>query len=69
MSKGITNSMEMDQPFYVRRKPDPIPFSKFLFNSEAGTVMGRTGSSWGKDRLCVWVIINERISRCGEEIS
>jgi hypothetical protein len=40
--------MEMDQPFYVRKKPDPIPFSKFMWNSDKGTVMGRTGSSWGK---------------------
>lgn len=46
MSKG--NTMDMDEPFYVRRKPDPIPFSKFLFNRDNGTVMGRTGSSWGK---------------------
>ena len=48
MSKGITNSMEMEQPFYVRRKPDPVPFSKFLYNSEKGTVLGRTAGSWGK---------------------
>lgn len=48
MSKGITNLMEMEEPFYVRRKPDPIPFSKFLFNSEKRTVLGRTGTSWGK---------------------
>lgn len=56
MSKGITNSMEMDQPFYVRRKAEPVPFTKFLFNSEEGTVMGRTGSSWGKKS--VWVNFN-----------
>lgn len=48
MSKGISNSMEMEEPFYVRRKPDPIPFRKFLYNSEKGTVMGRNGTSWGK---------------------
>ncbi|KAG5680840.1 hypothetical protein PVAND_010321 [Polypedilum vanderplanki] len=48
MSKGITNSLEMDEPFYVRRKPDPIPFSKFLYNSDKGTVMGRNGQSWAK---------------------
>lgn len=48
MSKGITNEMDMDQPFYVRKKPDPVPFHKFLYNSEKGTVLGRTGSSWGK---------------------
>lgn len=50
MSKGITNSMEIDQPFYVRRRPDPVPFTKFLYNSEKGTVMGRTASSWGKNK-------------------
>lgn len=48
MSKGITNSMEMQEPFYVRRRPDPIPLRKFLYNKEKGTVMGRTGVSWGK---------------------
>lgn len=48
MSKGLTNSMEMEQPFYVRKKPDPIPFSKFLYNSDEGTVLGRSGSSWAK---------------------
>lgn len=48
MSKGMTNSMEMNEPFYVRRRPDPIPFSKFLYNSDKGTVMGRTGQSWAK---------------------
>jgi hypothetical protein len=52
MSKGITNNMEMDEPFYVRRKPDPVPFSKFLYNKEKGTVMGRSGTSWGENYLC-----------------
>jgi Sodium / potassium ATPase beta chain len=47
MSKG-KGAMEAEEPFYVRRKPDPVPFSKFLYNSDKGTVMGRTGSSWGK---------------------
>jgi sodium/potassium-transporting ATPase subunit beta len=31
-----------------RRRPDPIPFSQFLYNSEKGTVLGRTASSWAK---------------------
>lgn len=31
-----------------RRKPDPIPFSKRIYNSEKGTFLGRTGTSWGK---------------------
>lgn len=53
MSKGITNSMEMEEPFYVRRKPDPIPLRKFLYNSEKGTVMGRTGMSWGKQMFAL----------------
>lgn len=50
MSKGITNNMEMEEPFYVRRKPDPVPFSKFLYNKDKGTVLGRTGVSWGKQK-------------------
>jgi len=40
--------MEMEEPFYVRRKPDPVPFSKFLYNKDKGTVLGRTGVSWAK---------------------
>lgn len=55
MSKGITNSLEMEEPFYVRRKPDPVPFSKFLYNSDKGTVMGRTGPSWGKHLDTVFI--------------
>lgn len=51
MNKGTSHSSEVDQPFYVRRKPDPIPFSKYLYNSEKGTVLGRTGMSWGKNRV------------------
>lgn len=51
MSKGITNNMEMEEPFYVRRKPDPVPFSKFLYNKDKGTVLGRTGVSWGKQNF------------------
>ncbi|ETN68030.1 hypothetical protein AND_000136 [Anopheles darlingi] len=33
---------------HVRMKPEPIPFSKFLFNSQNGTVLGRGAGSWGK---------------------
>lgn len=38
-----------------RRRPDPIPFSQFLYNSEKGTVLGRTGSSWGKE--CILIVV------------
>lgn len=48
MSKNVGHNMEMEEPFYVRKKPEPIPFSKFMYNSEKGTVMGRTAGSWGK---------------------
>lgn len=44
----MTMSVESDEPFYVRRRPDPVPFTQFLYNSEKGTVMGRTAVSWGK---------------------
>ncbi|CRK99800.1 CLUMA_CG013108, isoform A [Clunio marinus] len=43
-----TNSMEMEQPFYVRQRPAPIPFHQFLYDSNKNTVLGRTGSSWAK---------------------
>ncbi|XP_050101378.1 sodium/potassium-transporting ATPase subunit beta-2-like [Anopheles aquasalis] len=33
---------------HVRMKPEPVPFSKFLFNSQNGTVLGRTAGSWAK---------------------
>lgn len=39
------------EAFFVRSKPDPIPFSKFLYNSNEGTVLGRTAMSWGKCSL------------------
>lgn len=64
MSKGISKTVEDEEPFYVRRKPDPVPFSKFLYNSDKGTIMGRTGGSWGKYILCIRMTIisvtNER---------
>lgn len=31
-----------------RRKPEAVPFHKFVYNSRDGTVLGRTGSSWAK---------------------
>lgn len=45
------------EAFFMRSKPDPIPFSKFLYNSNEGTVLGRTGMSWGK-RFFFWAYIN-----------
>lgn len=32
-----------------RRRPDPIPLSKRIYNSEKGTFLGRTATSWGKN--------------------
>lgn len=46
--KAPTSPIVEEDQFFVRRKPDPIPFHKFLFNSREGTVLGRTGASWGK---------------------
>lgn len=66
MSKGMTHSMEPEEPFYVRRRPDPIPFRKFLYNKEKGTVMGRTGVSWGKH--CIYAI-NSFINNLCEQFS
>lgn len=54
MSKKHSNGFEMEEPAYpshVREKPAPVPFSKFLHNSEAGTYLGRTPSSWGKQEV------------------
>uniref|UniRef100_A0A1L8DF34 Putative sodium/potassium-transporting atpase subunit beta-2 n=1 Tax=Nyssomyia neivai TaxID=330878 RepID=A0A1L8DF34_9DIPT len=50
MSKqhGGLPQMEMEEPFYVRRRPPPVNFWNFLYNSDKGTVMGRSGSSWVK---------------------
>lgn len=39
---------EEQEAFFMRRKPDPIPFGRFLYNSDEGTVLGRTAMSWGK---------------------
>ena len=36
---------------FVRTKPEPIPFSKFLLNRSEGTVLGRTALSWGKHSI------------------
>uniref|UniRef100_U5EXA6 Putative sodium/potassium-transporting atpase subunit beta-2 n=1 Tax=Corethrella appendiculata TaxID=1370023 RepID=U5EXA6_9DIPT len=33
---------------FIRTKPEPIPFTKFLYNSNEGTVLGRTATSWAK---------------------
>lgn len=47
--KSPTNQYQQEEDaFFVRRKPDPIPFSKFLYNSTEGTVLGRNATSWGK---------------------
>lgn len=32
----------------VRERPPPFKFSTWLYNDREGTIMGRTGSSWGK---------------------
>lgn len=34
-----------------RRRPDPIPWRKKVYNSEKGTFLGRNASSWGKISL------------------
>lgn len=36
------------------RKPKPFILSKFLYNAEDGTVMGRDRASWGKS-IAVWL--------------
>lgn len=39
---------EPEHEVFVRERPPPIPFSRFLYNSDEGTVLGRTGLSWAK---------------------
>lgn len=48
MAKRKTEQFDMDNEYDFRTKPDPVPFSKFLYNSRDGTVLGRNGVSWGE---------------------
>lgn len=63
MKKG-TSPIETTELQDFRRRPDPVPFSKFLYNSEKGTVLGRTGTSWGKNE-CTLIIAAEKL--CGSK--
>lgn len=47
-SPTTTTIPEPENEAFVRRKPDPIPFHRFLYNSNEGTVLGRTALSWAK---------------------
>lgn len=39
----------------ARMRPDPVPFSKYLYNSRDGTVLGRNKSSWSKILLFYFI--------------
>lgn len=60
MSKSLpmTNDLEMEEPFYVRKKADPVPFTTFLCNTKEGTILGRSPLSWGKKQLNLHFAIN-----------
>lgn len=47
MSKGKGEQIE-ENSYDFRTKPEPIPFSKYLYNKDEGTVLGRNGASWGE---------------------
>lgn len=48
MTNGKDGMMEMEQPYYVRSRPDPIPFHRFVYNPQTNTVLGRGAASWAK---------------------
>ena len=39
---------EMEESIFQRRKPEPFVWTTFMYNDKDGTVMGRTGTQWGK---------------------
>lgn len=56
MPKDVLNNMDNEIEFVGVFRPPKRSTKEtiklFLYNSEAGTVLGRTGLSWGKEFLC-----------------
>lgn len=48
MSQKHEKVEDPSDPFFIRTPPPPFKLSTFLYNSKEGTILGRTGSSWGK---------------------
>ena len=52
--KNMDNEIEFVGVFRPPKRSTKETIKLFLYNSETGTVLGRTGSSWGKDVL--WLL-------------
>jgi hypothetical protein len=52
--QNADNEVEFMGVFRPPKRSTKESVKLFLYNSEAGTVLGRTGSSWGKDVL--WLL-------------
>lgn len=50
--KNMDNEVEFVGVFRPPKRSTKETIKLFLYNSEKGTVLGRTGVSWGKDSLC-----------------
>lgn len=48
MSQKHEKVEDPSDPFFIRKPPPPFKLSTFLYNSEKGLVLGRSGSSWAK---------------------
>lgn len=70
MPKDVLNNTGNDYEFVGNFRPPKRSTGEtiklLLYNREAGTVLGRTGSSWGKNLLCIfcnlqymWMILVE----------
>jgi hypothetical protein len=54
----MDNEVEFVGVFRPPKRSTKEAIKLFLYNSEAGTVLGRTGVSWGKDVLLLFVTCN-----------
>jgi hypothetical protein len=74
MPKDVLSNMNNDYEFVGNFRPPERSTSEtiklLLYNREAGTVLGRTGTSWGKNLVCVfcnlrslWMIFVEGLKK------
>jgi hypothetical protein len=62
--KNTDNEIEFAGVFRPPKRSTKEAIKLFLYNSEAGTVLGRTGVSWGKDVLWFFVTCSIFIRFC-----